>query len=825
MTLTEILLKNARELPDKIALAMRVGYRTQTLSYRDVYQRAAGIAGFLKENGLTKGDRVLVLAPNSPDWICLFWGVLLNGNVIVPLNLQSTPEMVEQIAAQSGAKIFFRHHGYRPHPNPLPQAGEGIRVVDLDSLHELRADTCADVGAQENDLVEIMYTSGTTGQPKGVMLTHGNLRANVEAVAAAMPMDGGDTFLSILPLSHVFEQTIGFLYPFLVTAKIVYAHSPAAIAELIREHRVTTMAGVPEFLRVLLTKIEDRAAAAGKKAAFDRMMKLGSALPFRPVRKLLFAPLHRRFGGKFRRVASGGAPLDSELEHRWNAMGFFVLQGYGLTETSPVISTNTEFAHRFRSVGKLLSCVQVRIAGDGEIQVHGPSVTQGYYREAELTKAAFTEDGWFKTGDIGELDKDGFLFLKGRKKYMILGAGGQNVYPEDLEAALNKQPGMKDSCVVGWERRPGQVEIHAVLLGADLKAEAIVAAANDRLATYQRIAGWSVWPNDDFPRAATRKVKKEEVLTWLKAQGQGAAVSPKAIQQVTPLVRLLASIADVEAHEITATTDIFRELPFDSLLRVELIAGIEQNFGVLLDEGTLGTSLTVAKLDELIKKAPVTKAQLGFKEWPVAGWAKAIRWVGQKLIVAPVNWACLDLRVEGVEHLRGLPVPAVFMGNHLSFLDSLAFLMALPPEIRKRIGFAAALDVVYQEFRQFAFLADLFFNSFPFPRREGENIKAGLDSMGRMLDRGFSVMIFPEGQISVTGELQPLKRGTGLVAVEMKCPIVPVRITGTREVLPLGKVWPRRGPVTVRFGPPLRFGRDETYEGATAKVEQALRAL
>jgi long-chain acyl-CoA synthetase len=230
-------------------------------------------------------------------------------------------------------------------------------------------------------------------------------------------------------------------------------------------------------------------------------------------------------------------------------------------------------------------------------------------------------------------------------------------------------------------------------------------------------------------------------------------------------------------------------------------------------------------LEELIKNAPVTPARQRFKEWPLAGWARAVRWVGQKVVVAPLSWACLELRVEGGENLRELPRPAVFMGNHLSFMDSLAFLMALPADFRRRISFAAALDVVYGEFRSVSWLADLFFNSFPFPRREGENIKAGLENMGRMLDRGWSVMIYPEGQISVTGEMQPLKRGTGLVAVDMQSPVVPVKIIGTNRVLPLGKVMPRRGPVTVRFGKPLRFARHETYENATARIEAALRAL
>jgi long-chain acyl-CoA synthetase len=818
MTLNEILVRNAARFPDKTALAMRVGYRTVSLSYRDVHEIASRTAGFLRDQGVAKGDRVMVLAPNSPDWICLFWGVLLRGAVLVPLNLQSTAEMVRQIATQSGAKLLFKHRGYKA---TLPP---GVTGYDLDYIHELPANLGQQPEITETDLAEIVYTSGTTGQPKGVMLTHGNLSANAASVSQAMPMTSEDVFLSILPLSHVFEQVVGFLYPFQAGGKIVYAHSPTAIPELLREHHVTTVVAVPEFLRVLLTKIEERAAAAGKKEMFHRMLALAKRIESRPVRRLLFGSLHRRFGGKLGRVASGGAPLDSELERAWNAMGFYVLQGYGLTETSPVVSTNTEMYCRSRSVGKVVPGVTVRRADDGEVLVQGPNVFRGYYGEPALTATVFTDDGWFKTGDIGELDSDGYLFLKGRKKYMILGPGGQNVYPEDVEAVLNKLPGMKDSCVVGWERRPGQEEIHAVLLGANLDADAVVALANEQLACYQRITGWSVWPEDDFPRAATRKVKKDDVLQWLKSKER--PVAKPAARLISPLVRLVASLADAPAAEITETTDILRELPFDSLLRVELLAGIERDFGVELDDSVLGTSLTIAKLEEFIRKAQPIQPGHGFKKWPITRWARIARCAGHKLAAFPLGHAVMDLRVEGVEHLQGLALPAVFMANHLSFLDSLAFLMALPPRLQKQISFAAARDVVYGEYRHVSWLAELLFNSFPFPRHEGENIKAGLDYFGRMLDRGWSVMIYPEGQMSLTGELQPLKRGAGLIATEMNCPVVPVYITGTNVVMPHDKILPRkRSRVTVRFGSPQRFSHYTPYVTATEQIYQALRTL
>lgn len=829
MLLTDILETNARQFPHRPALVMRPGYRSVSLSYRAVRDTAIRSARLLEREGVQPGDKVLVLAPNSPWWICLFWGALLRGAVLVPLNVQMTPAMVGRIASQTGARLLFRHRLFREPP-------PGLVVRDLELLPEDAAgfDTAGftKAPAQDTDLVEVLYTSGTTGDPKGVMLTHRNLGANLEAIARLVPVAAADRFLSILPLSHVFEQMAGFLVPFRAAATIVYAHSLPAIPELLHEHRITMMAAVPEFLKLTLNKIEPK--PPGPRRAFNALLRLADAAGMPALQRLLFWPLHRRLGGRLRVIASGGAALDPELERKWNALGFTVLQGYGLTETSPVVTTNTEASRRVGSVGRALPGVQARIAADGEILVKGASVFPGYFNDPERTRAAFTDDDWYRTGDIGELDRDGFLYIRGRKKYMILGPGGQNVYPEDIEAELARHSGVRDSCVVGLEKPNGQIEIHAVLL---LKAEgandapatappdaaAIVAQANARLASYQWIAGWSVWPQEDFPRSATHKVKREEVLKHLRAREVEVPGHPVARAGV--LVQILAEIADTDPARITDATRIVPELNLDSLLRVELAARIEQRLGTVLDETQITAATTVADLRALVKATPARRETLRFKRWPLSPWATAVRMLAQGLLFLLLR-PIVRVRVEGRENLAGVPEPAIFMPTHQSYLDSIAVAQALPRRHRRRLAFAAARDVLYQQFKLIAPLAELLFNAFPFPRREHEHIKAGLDYMGRLLDRGWSVAVYPEGRMSETGALLPLKRGAGLIAAGMDCVVVPVKVLGTNRVVPYEKILPRRrGTVTVRFGKPLTFSRRETADAATSRIQAALQEL
>lgn len=824
MILTDILEKNIQAVPHKTAVVMRPRYRTISLTYQEVYDFSLKIACFLAKKGVKKGDKVLLLAPNSPYWICVFWGSLLGGFVLVPLNLQSTKELVEKVATQTKAKAMIKHLHYQ---QPI---SSDLKSFDIEFLREeVRGIDCSNfkkATAKENDLVEILYTSGTTGDPKGVMLTQANLYSNLEAISQLIPISKDDKFLSILPLSHIFEQVAGFLVPFKKRAEVIYAHSSAAIRGLLKEHRITKMAAVPEFLRLFMARIEAGAEEKGRKKLLVKMMNLSGKIGFKPFQRLLFHSVHQQFGGRLQVVASGGAALDPELEKKWEVLGINLLQGYGLTETSPVVSTNTFKNHKVGSVGKVIPGVKAKIASDGEILVKGPNVFQGYFKDKEKTKAAFTPDGWFKTDDLGQMDEDGFLFIKGRKKYLILGPGGQNVYPEDIEFELNKIPGVMDSCVIGLEKA-SRIEIHAVLLLAKGKTKdpaLIIKKANQKLASYQQIASWSIWPKEDFPRSATRKIKKGEVTKYLLAQKEKKP-HLKPVRIKTPLVRLLAEITGYSSTQIKNSTQIVRELNLDSLLRIELVARIEEELGVMVDEAAITPTTTVARLEELIKAAkPVPKRQQ-FKKWPLSWWASFLRRFFQLIFIFPLLKLWVKLKVEGKEVFGNFNLPVVLMPNHISHLDPVVLLMALPAKIRRKVAFAAAADIWYKKRSPITSLGELLLNIFPFPRKRDENIKLGLDYMGRALDEKCSVIVYPEGKISKTGQLQPLKPGAGLIGVEMDCPVIPIKITGLNNILPPNRIIPKRGLVRVKFGQPLRFSRRDSFLQATQKIQRIIREL
>ena len=825
MLLTHILERSAQKFPERTALVMRMGYRTVTLNYREVHELSCKIACLLQQRGVMPGDRVIVLAPNSPYWICVFWATLLCGAVVVPLNIQSTAQMIADIVSHTGAKIIFK---YRYLKEALPG---GVPVYDIELIKEevsgINASACKKVQASEHDLIEIMYTSGTTGEPKGVMLTHANLCSNVSAIAASIPLSTQDRLLSILPLSHILEQTAGFLLPFSAGARIVFTPTPAAIAGLLAQHRITKMVAVPEFLKVMMSKIEERAAA--RRFPLAAWRRLSRRLSLKPLQRLLFFPIHRTLGGRLETIACGGAPLDVELEQKWEALGITLLQGYGLTETSPVVANNTCKHHRTGTVGRTLPGVAVKIAADGEILVKGPNVFLGYFNNEQKTRAAFDAEGWLLTGDIGALDQDGFLHIKGRKKYMIMGPGAQNVYPEDIEGELNNIAGVKDSCVLGLDKPGGHVDIHAVLLldfsVPDVARMAdIIATANQRLASYQRITGWSLWPHDDFPRSATHKIKREPVLAHLITHNTG--VEADAHGKKTALMRLLASLTGQPLARITDAMQLVAELNLDSLLRIELVTRIEETFGVAVDETEITHTTTVAQLDTMIRAASAPRAKQRFKGWLLTRGVSGLRTALQSLLVFPLVRIFMKLKVEGLEHLDTLPLPAVFMPNHTSYLDSLAVLMALPYRIRKRLAFAAAQDVVYGEFRHVAWLLEFAFNTFPFPRHEHEHIQHGLDYAGRLLDRGWCVVIYPEGTMSESGALLPLQRGAGLIAIEADTCVVPLKISGANVIVPCDKIMPRRrGVVTVRFGAPVKFSRRDSIVDVTNRLQAVMREM
>jgi long-chain acyl-CoA synthetase len=518
-TLVDLLSDAAQEFGEATALAITTSSRQERWSYRQLWDFSGRLASLLRERGLSKGDRTIIWSPNRPEWAVAYFGCLRAGAMAVPLDVRSSPDFVARIIERTQPGVAFCSSET---VDGLP--GTILPVISLDDLRDvLEKDatqwTEPSVGGE--GIAQIMFTSGTTGDPKGVILTHRNVVSNILACRELVPVSSSSRLLSLLPLSHMFEQIGGLLVPLSRGATIIYPNSlqPRTLFNTMQSDQVTNLVLVPQALQLLMNGIEREVRAKGKEKQWRFLMRVAPIMPM-GVRRWLFREVHRQFGGNLTYIMSGGAYLDPELARKWYAIGIPILQGYGATEASPVITTNTFQHSRIGSVGKVLPGQEIRIADDGEILTRGPNVTQGYWQSPEATAAAF-EDGWYRTGDLGYVDQDGFLFLKGRKKDLIVLANGQNVYPEDIESILNKQPGVRDSVVVGLPADGGLVRVHAVLLMEDeAKAAEVVSAANKLLADHQRVRGFTIWPEEDFPRTHTLKVRKNLVMESLRSMPQ-----------------------------------------------------------------------------------------------------------------------------------------------------------------------------------------------------------------------------------------------------------------------------------------------------------------
>jgi long-chain acyl-CoA synthetase len=544
-TLLDLLEDAVARFADRPALAIRHEDGTsERWTYRELDRRSRAAAFRLRALGLAPGDRILTWSPSTPELPATYFGAIRAGLVIVPLDLRMSAEAIDGIVRSSGAKRLILGTGRdAPDPNEFGLGELATTSVETIGAAPDEADAPLPAGweaqveawprPQPGDLVELIFTSGTTGTPKGVMLAHDNLVASNGTFHRVIP-PLEHRIVSLLPLSHLLEQAVGLFYALSVGASVLYVRSrnPRVIFEALREHRVTSMIVVPQVLDLFWSAIEREVAKSGRTKLFNRLRSIARRLPM-AARRILFRRVHAQLGGNFRLFVSAGAFLPPALQQAWEDMGVTVLQGYGATETGTGSCTTLE-DHGLGTVGRPPEGIEMRLAPDGEVQFHGPTLFKGYWSSPELTAAAFTEDGWYKTGDIGHLDPAGRLILSGRKKDIIVLPNGFNVYPEDIENAL-RIAGLRDSVVL--ETAPGRIE--AVLLApggpirvagealdfdptappAEMRAtiDSAVKAANGTLGPNQRVAGWRLWPESDFPRTHTLKVKRDRVQDWVGA--------------------------------------------------------------------------------------------------------------------------------------------------------------------------------------------------------------------------------------------------------------------------------------------------------------------
>ena len=782
-------LDDCRARGAQTAVVYRRGLRLAQWTNAAIAKRAFQFARELEARGIERGERVLFWGENSAEWIGAFFGCLLRGVVVVPLDLKSAPDFAARVQHQVSARLLLSDE---PRPQiPVPR-------LSFDDVFDLHSDLPYPSQAIEpDDLVEIVFTSGTTAEPKGVCLTHRNLLANLRPIETEFrkyarwerlvhPL----RFLCLLPLSHVFGQLMGIFVPLLTGGEVHFLESykPSEIMDVTRKQRINVVVTVPRVLETLRERIlqdhRDIAPdlACDLEAAEDRHF-LRNWWTFRGIR--------RRFGWRLWAFISGGATLESEVETFWHRLGYAVIQGYGMTETASLTSLSHPFRIVRGSIGKPVRGQEMKLGENGEILVRGDSVSPGYWRSG--LKPLADDEGWIHTGDIGEVGPNGHIFFRGRSKDTIVTAAGMKIYPSDLEAVLDRQPEIKASAVIPFRETEAMAALIPSEAGADLNAA--VQRANESLAEFQRIRHWATWPEPDFPRTAgTRKIIKTQIAETISHPDRSLS---------------LPSLSNL-----------------DSLGRVELLSALEDQYQIELDEAAITEATTVADLEEMVRKGKAETVAFPYPAWAMRFPITWIRPLVYHLFLLPLTRVMCSVRVEGREQLRGVKGPALLISNHVTDVDAPLILSALPFRWRLRVAIAMSGELL-REWRSakklnYALGAALF-NVFPLPRQSG--FRKSFAYAGEAIDRGFSVMIFPEGHETRDGQMQPFRNGIGLLTSELDVPVIPIRLDGLFELKQRRQFFVRPGTVTVTFGEPINFPPETTPEAITRELESAVRNL
>lgn len=849
------------------------GYRTFVWSYDRLLEAVSGCAAYFSSSGLVPGDRVLLWGENRPEWIAAFWAAVSRGLEVVPADPSASPKLVQAIVEQTQPGMLV--------------CSENLDSQDIDlpklRFHEIKRRPSAGpldpVKADPDDTVEIVFTSGTTGDPKGIVHTHKNICADlrpldkeIRSLRTYLRFLQPIRVLSILPLSHMFGQALGLFVPVLLGGSIVLSSelNPKRLMQLIRKEKAAALVTVPGQLASLQRTLESSHDCT-------RRMKDSPGVWGFFRRWLRFFDVHRRFGLKFVALVVGGAQLRQATEHWWSQLGFVVVQGYGLTEASPVVAMNNPLKVKPGSLGAVLEGQSVRIADDGEILVRGDNVARYFGQEVKAG-----QDAWLPTGDIGRMDEEGNLYFLGRKKDVIVTQDGHNVYPEDVEPLLEELSEVEACAVVGKETEQGS-QVHAVLILADPEAspDSLIQKANAGLEPHQRIRSWSLWSESDFPRTpSTGKVKRNQVAKAVN-QSSGDQPEPQALDSgLSPLQGILSKFTSMDPEEIKDEHNLSQDLGLSSLDRVELLTALEEDMGLDLDEDALATVTTFGDLKTItkskgpkktgpsqprdsIQERPGREAELSpepaaqprqdspaqarpepqqLPRLELPGWSRrfpsrSVRFLFQEALLIPATRVYLRLTVSGLEHLQPLQAPVMFAANHTSHLDTLAILAALPSSWRRRVA-PAMLQEYFTPLlepdryglhrrilsRTIYILLCHLLQAYPLPQKTG-GIRQAIRFTGELAEYGNCPLIYPEGQRTLDGQMNDFQTGAGVMAKWLDLPVVPVHVQGLFELFSIHQAWPRPGRCRVAFGQPLVPSPDVDARTFTAKLRGRVERL
>jgi long-chain acyl-CoA synthetase len=815
------------------------GYRMSRWTYREIADSAHGFARRLAGLNIHKADRVLIWGDNCAEWVAAFLGCVLQGVVVVPMDRIASPDFALRVARQVDAKLVVCS-GTQPELDPALPRLFFERLAEPPAQDSRPPYSRPDL--RRDDPVQIVFTSGTTAEPKGVVISHGNILANLEPLETEIQkylkyerIFHPIRFLNLLPLSHVFGQFLGIFVPHLLQGIVVFQESlnPSEVIRVIKRERISVLVAVPRILETLKEKIELDFEAKGTLDRFRKELETAKGEHF-IKRWWRFRRVHGRFGWKFWAFVSGGAALDLETEVFWARLGFAVIQGYGLTETTSLVSVNHPFKLGRGSIGKVLPGREIRLDESGEILVRGENIAAGYWQGTEL-RPGLGQEGWFHTGDMGELDAQGNLYFKGRKKNVIVTPEGMNVYPEDLEAALRGQPEVRDCVVVGIARE-GNAEPCAVLILAEgvKDVKNVVTRANESLAEYQHIRRWFVWPEEDFPRTSTQKPRTSVIQQKVQAQIAGESRSRPGSSTLVDLIERVTGRAPVDTSE---HANLEADLNLNSLDRVALMSAIEDRYQVDLNETRFTSATTLGELDQMLRERGPRRSDYSFPRWTQRWPVTWIRLAVYYLLVWPATMLMARPRIFGREQLGGVKGPVLIVANHIASVDIGFILAALPGRLRHRLAVAMEGErlqamrrppLQLSSFRRWLRklnygLVVALFNVFPLPQQTG--FRESFAFAGESIDRGFSLLVFPEGRRTEDGAMAPFRAGIGLLVKNLGVPVVPIRIDGLFELKQAGRKVAPPGAVKVTMGPPAHFDAKDDPTAIASELQNRVALL
>ncbi|HET9101059.1 MAG TPA: AMP-binding protein [Acidobacteriaceae bacterium] len=873
---------------NQIAIVSYPGNRRVVTTYAALATLTGRFSRVLADHGIAPGERVLLWGANCAEWVAAFFGCVLRGVIAVPLDAAGSIDFATRVIADVTPRLIVgdREHLQKLPQESAPESKARISFEDFSSALPRLPMLEPDSSLNPQTPLQILFTSGTTSAPKGIVHTHGNVLSSVEVLEREIkkylryerwvhPL----RFLHTLPLSHVFGQFMGLWVPPLLAAQVHYEDNLVAshVMERIHRERISVAAVVPrvlELLRVYLLSNDPRMRSRLNAVQNQRVWKKWWQM----------RDVHRRFGFKFWAFVSGGASLPAEVEQFWNALGFVLVQGYGMTETTALATLNHPMHPTRGSIGKPLAGREVRVADDGEILVRGPMLAAGTWRNGSIQPRS---GEWLHTGDLGAVDPSGQMRFLGRKSDVIVAASGMNIHPEDLEQVVERQAGVRECVAVGWESPRGPEPVAVVILkdrAEDANLTQILSSSNRELQEFQQIRNILRWPANEFPRNTMGKLLRREVEAWVAQQLRGESTSPALTASQDPLLRLLQQVTGQQVNGLDDSAELTSDLHLDSLGRMQLTMAMEEQFGISISDAAVAGSRALGDLRRLLHPAQAGEApglqsvnekkaereepgilqasplrsglgdatagapsssrrrqdETRYPHWPWSAPVQFLRLLFIELKLRPLAWLLAHPRVRCDRN--ALPKqPSIYVANHVTAMDVPLVLYALPHRVRAHMAVAMSAELLeaWQRRRHAAgvgagplrwfgpmqaFLVTALLNVFPLPA--GAGLRRSFAHAGEALDRGYNVLVFPEGRRTTNGELQPFQTGISLLAQESRAQVVPMALVGLWAAAHRkGFARLRPAGLEVRSGPALQQQPNESHSDFSHRLHDAVAEI